>query len=117
MGLLCSPAFHMEQNFLDLVQRVIVKGCKTCKTMTYTLPQPIAKNISDYLKIFGRLAYDLDTYSIIKIDTDDIALQSRLGTVDITIRFKNKEDQNLPHLFEVQLAAYLSEQLNVKVIV
>jgi hypothetical protein len=83
--------------------------------MQYTLPQPISKNIKEFLLPFGRLAYDLEIYSIIRIDNDAILLQSRLGTVDITVKFKNKDDTRIVSLFEVQLAAYLQNELNIPI--
>lgn len=83
--------------------------------MLYTLPQPISKKIADYLLPFGKMVYDLETYSIIKIDNDSILLQSRLGNVDVNVKFKNKDDTRIVSLFEVQLAAYLQNELNIPI--
>jgi hypothetical protein len=83
--------------------------------MHYTLPQPVSKNISNYILPFGKLAYDLDVYSLIKIDNDTIHLQSRLGSVEIYVKFKNKDDTRIVSLFEVQLAAYLQDELNIPI--
>jgi hypothetical protein len=79
------------------------------------LPQPISKSIGEFLLPFGRLAYDLEVYSIIRIDNDAILLQSKLGTVDIHVKFKNKDDTRIVNLFEVQLAAYLQNELNIPI--
>ena len=98
-----------ERTFSDLVQVKRLQGCKTCITMQYTLPQPISRKIEGYILPFGKLAYDLEVYSIIRIDNDAILLQSRLGNVDIHIKFKNKEDTSIVSLFEVQLSAYLQD--------
>lgn len=83
--------------------------------MVYTLPQPIGRKISDYLLPFGKLLYDLETYSIIRIENDVLLVQSRLGSVDIHVKFKNKEDTRIVSLFEVQLAAYLQSELNIPI--
>lgn len=105
----------MERKFNDFVQAKHLQGCKTCKTMQYTLPQPISRKIEEYLLPFGKLVYDLEVYSIIRIDNDSILLQSRLGTVDMQVKFKNKEDTRIVSLFEVQLAAYLQDELNIPI--
>jgi hypothetical protein len=105
----------MTNNFYDLVQVRQLRGCKTCRTVQYTFPQPIGKSIEDYLLPFGKLAYDLDIYSIIKIDNDAILLQSKLGTVDMHVKFKDKEDLRIVSLFEVQLAAYLQSELSIPI--
>jgi hypothetical protein len=83
--------------------------------MLYTMPQPIGRSISDYLIPFGSLMYDLEVYSIIKIDNDTVLLQSRLGSVDIQVKFKNKDDTRIVSLFEIQLAAYLQSELNIPI--
>jgi len=105
----------MERNFKELVQAKQLHGCKTCRTMQYTMPQPISKKIADYLLPFGKLVYDLEVYSIIKMETDAILLQSRLGSVDIHIKFKDKDDLRIVSLLEVQLAAYLQDELNIPI--
>ena len=107
--------YNMEKNFNDLVQKQQINGCKTCRTIAYTLPQPISKKIADFLAPMGQLQYDIEVYSIIKIDNDAISLNSRLGSVDINVKFKNKDDMRIVSIFEIQLAAYLQSELNIPI--
>ncbi len=98
-----------------LIDRKVLKGCKTCRTIQYTLPYPISKNIADFLLPFGKQIHNLDVYSTIKIDNDELTVSSRLGSVELIVRFKNKEDQRIVDLFEIQLTAYFQSESNIPV--
>ena len=93
----------------------VIHGCKTCRTHMYTLPMPINKSIQDFLSIFGKFEFDLNRYSIVKIDNASLAVQSRIGSTELHVKFKNKDDERIVELFNVQLEAYANLLLNFPV--
>ncbi len=97
------------------IDKKVINGCKTCRTIQYTMPHPISRNIADFLLPFGKQTHNLDVYSTVKIDNDELTVSSRLGSVELTARFKNKDDQRIVDLFEVQLSAYLQAESKVPV--
>lgn len=93
----------------------VIYGCKSCRTHMYTLPMPINKSIQDFLGILGKFEFDLNRYSIVKIDNASLAVQSRIGSTELHVKFKDKDDERIVELFNVQLEAYVDTLLNFPV--
>lgn len=98
--------------YTDIVDIRKMTNCPVCYTYLYTLPVPLSKNIEDFLLPFGKMAYNLNSCQIVRIDNELLELfQARLGTDSFRIKFK-KDPEKTKEFFDIQLAAYLEVELN-----
>ena len=93
----------------DQVKYRKITACASCDSHEYTLPIPVTQDIEHYLKYLGPLKYPLDKVSIIKIETQSVKLQGRVGSPTLKIKFI-KEPQ-ARDMFEIQLGAYLGAMM------
>ena len=99
--------------FSELVDHRQIYSCSTCDTHEYILPQPLSREIERFLVEFGELRYPLDKVAIVKIDSDDVSLQARLGRTHIRVKFKRNKE--LRKAFEAQLASYLGLMMQTQI--
>jgi hypothetical protein len=105
--------------FTDIV-KVSMKKCKTCFTLRYLIPCELEKDIVKYLANFDQPKFDLDTVSLLDIETsDDYKIKGRLGSVYIKFgipkEFKNKLEQSRKKEFEDSLAEWLGSKLQITI--
>lgn len=107
----------ITKEFSELVDVKKIAACKTCETYVYKLPCKITKSIEDYLLPLGSLQYSLDHVKIVVIDNSDILInQARIGNNTIKIKFKNnRASPELKMLFDIQLGAFLEDELNCRI--
>lgn len=86
-----------------------MSACSVCDSHEYTLPFPLTREIEQFLAPLGPLKYPLDKVVLVKLETDNIDLQGRLGR--ITLRIKFKKDPAQRQTFEAQLAAYIGHMM------
>lgn len=96
-------------NFRDVIGYKKLSACSSCDSHEYTLPFPLTREIEGFLAPLGPLKYPLDKVVLVKLETDNIDLQARLGR--ITLRIKFKKDPTQRQVFEQQLAAYIGHMM------
>lgn len=104
----------METAFLaDIVKHVRMAQCHSCNAHEYKVPFPITPDIEAFINCFGPLKFPLSKVKIIKLENDHIQITSRVGSSAIRVKFKKDPKQR--ELFETQLAAYISKEMNIQV--
>lgn len=61
----------------------------------------------------GSLQYPLSHIKTIKIENEYVSIRGYVGRNEI--KFKSKQDPGLKALFDVQMAAYTEEELQIKI--
>lgn len=102
-----------EAKFSEIVKYTKLAQCHSCNSHEYRLPLQISPKIEKFMSPFGSMKFPLDRVKIIKVENEQVQISSRVGTNIIRIKFKKDPTQR--QFFEVQLAAYLSEEMNVEV--
>lgn len=103
----------METNLSNIVTHVKMAQCHSCDTHEYRLPFPITSAIYDFLICFGEFKYPIDKVKIIKIENEYLQIAGRIATTSIRVKFKKDPAQR--NIFEIQLAAYCSKEMNITV--
>lgn len=105
----------MEQKrFSELVEQKRVSACSTCDTYEYQLPLPLTAEVSSHLAEFGGFKYPLDKVAFVKIDTDQISFQARLGRTHVRVKYKQKP--SCKARLEAALANYLGTMMGIQVL-
>lgn len=97
----------------DVVKHTRLSQCHSCNSHEYRVPFPISAKIELFINCFGALKFPLDKVKIIKLENEHIQIMSRIDSSSIKVKFKKDPKQR--ELFETQLAAYLSQEMNVNV--
>lgn len=87
--------------------------CASCDSHEYLLPFPITADIEDYISCIGKPHYPLSRIKTIKIDNEFVQLWGKVGRTRLRVKFK--KDVAKRAFFEMQLAAYISRVMNIKV--
>ena len=101
--------------FSDIIGVRKVTTCTSCESYVYRVPFPITKQIENFLVAFGPLRYPLNKVQIIKMENIYIYMFGRCGQNELRIKFK-KNAENQKKLFDVQIAAYVSQEQNCEII-
>lgn len=102
----------MTVKFDEVVKARKVSACTSCATYIYTLSINLTKDIGDFLLPFGKLSYNLEKCSIIRIDNEIISIsEARVGTNSLRVKFK-KDKQMYKELFDIHIAAFIESKTN-----
>lgn len=104
------------KKFNEVVEVSKLTACKTCETYIYKLKScRWTVVLESYLLPFGTLAYPLSHVKIISMDNDYVAIsQARIGGNKLKVKFK-KESDKYKQLFDIQIAAFVSEELDLDI--
>jgi hypothetical protein len=72
----------------------------------------IEEDFGDFLIGIGKLKFPLNRVSMVRVQNENILLTSRLGNRYMEVKFQ-KNAEILKPLFEINLAAYVSEKQNI----
>ena len=105
--------------FVDIV-KFTIKSCDTCFTLKYFIPCELEKDISGYLVNFDKPKFDLNTISLLDIETvDGYKIKGRLGDIYIKFgipkEFEDKPEQSRKKEFEDSLANWIASKLKITI--
>ena len=110
----------MRVKFSDIVKNYI-KECEQCFQYIYSIPVDVDKSIAQFMIPFGEPKYDLDTLSLLQIESSDgYKIKGRLTNnylyFSLPKEFKNKDLDDTRKLeFEKCLSKWIEHKLPVEI--